>query len=288
MTATVKPTNEERASGQLSADHLSAATKALREDGIVVLEDVVDPKHLDALRERMADDLKKILARPDAPYQFGKSNVQQDPPPFPPYLFRDVVANDLVIQVTKSILGAGLKNVFYSGNTALPSELRQPVHADTGQLWPDLPVATPAYQLVVNVPLVDMDERNGSTEIWPGTHLDTTVAIQDGDIKVPEEKISARRAAAPPVQPAVRKGSVVIRDIRLWHAGMPNRTQEARPMLAMIHSVSWWPESRIDFAKGSEAFLEHPDLRTCARFVDGPIDYLMHHGAYDVKGEEDE
>src|SRR5579862_9594892 len=146
---------EELETGQISSEHLALANRALREDGVVVLEDVVAASHIEALRERMARDLGEILSRPDAPFQFNTGNVQQDPPPFEPYLFRDILVNEIAIAVTKSILGAGLKNVFYSGNTALPSKTRQPVHADTGQLWPNLEVATPAYQLVVNVPLVD-------------------------------------------------------------------------------------------------------------------------------------
>jgi ectoine hydroxylase-related dioxygenase (phytanoyl-CoA dioxygenase family) len=283
MIRSLKITAREMETGQIDTEHLALANQALREDGIVVLEDVVATSHLETLRVRMARDLEEILSRPDAPFQFNTGNVQQDPPPFEPYLFRDVLVNDIVISVTKSILGAGLKNVFYSGNTALPSKSRQPVHADTGQLWPDLEVATPAYQLVVNIPLVDMSETNGSTEIWPGTHLDTTVAIQDIDLKVPEEKLARRRAEVPPLQPTVRLGSVVIRDIRLWHAGMPNHTETPRPMLAMIHSVSWWPGERLTFAKGAEPFLIHTDLRTEARFADGPIDYLHRHTAHDLQ-----
>jgi len=283
MLSSIKITRQEYESGKITSDHLAQANQALREDGVVVLEDVVATSHLETLRGRMALDLEKILSRPDAPFQFNMGNVQQDPPPFEPYLFRDILVNDIVIAVTKSILGAGLKNVFYSGNTALPSDSRQPVHADTGQLWPNLEVSTPAYQLVVNMPLVDMSEENGSTEIWPGTHLDTTVAIQAVDLKVPKEKLARRRAISPPVQPTVKLGSAVIRDIRLWHAGMPNRTKVARPMLAMIHSVTWWPDSPIPFAKGSERYLEHPDLRTVAEFIDGPIDYLFHHSAHDLQ-----
>lgn len=286
MVRSVAISKEECETGKIASEHLNQASQALREDGIVVLEDIVAKTHLEALRDRMAEDLKKILARSDAPFNFNSGNVQQDPPPFPPYLFRDVLVNDIAIAVTKSILGAGLKNTFYSGNTALPSGNRQPVHADSGQLWPDLPVATPAYQLVVNIPLVDMSEGNGSTEVWPGTHLDTAVAVQDGDIKVPQEVLERRRAISPPVQPTVRLGSVVIRDIRLWHAGMPNRTEIPRPMIAMIHSVSWWPDNRVPFAQEAKPFLEHPDLHTCARFVDTPIDHTKHHQAYDFQGAE--
>jgi ectoine hydroxylase-related dioxygenase (phytanoyl-CoA dioxygenase family) len=170
----------------------------------------------------MLSDLDQILARPNAPFNFNIGNVQQDPPPFPPYLFRDVLLNPLVIAVTRAILGSGLKNIMYSGNTALPGGTRQPVHPDVGQLWPQLAHPTPPYALVVNIPVVDMDAHNGSTELWPGTHLDTTVSVHDGSVRISQDMLDRRRAVEPPLQPSVRCGSVVIRDIRMWHAGMPN------------------------------------------------------------------
>jgi hypothetical protein len=269
-------------SGTLALTHRDAAVSALREDGIVVLNDVIDTGHLETLRERMMADLRELLARPDAPFNWNVGNVQQDPPPFPPYLFRDVLVNDMVIAVTKALLGPGLRNSYYSGNTSLPGGQRQPVHVDVGQLWPNLATATPAFGVVVNVPLVDMDERNGSTEIWPGTHRDTTVSIQRGDIKVPEEVTAHRRETVPPLQPSVRGGSVLIRDIRLWHRGMPNQTETPRPMIAMIHWIHWWHEGGpVLFPKGTEAFFEHPDLQTHARFVDGPIDHIHRNQAYE-------
>src|SRR5205085_5414804 len=108
-----------------------------------------------------------ILKREDAPYNFNTGNLQQDPPPLPPYLFRDVLLNEQVIAVTKAMLGPGLKNSYYSGNTALPGGKRQPVHPDAAQLWPNLACPTPPYGFVVNVPVVDVSPENGSTELWP-------------------------------------------------------------------------------------------------------------------------
>ncbi len=271
---TLDVTPAERAAGRLDPDRHEAALRALREDGIVVLGGIVSPASIEALRERTLEDLRRLLDRPDAPYNWVKGNVQQDPPPFPPYLFRDVLVNDVAISVTKGILGAGMKCGFYSGNTAMPSESRQPVHADEGQLWPGLTVVPPAHALVVNVPLVDMGPENGSTEMWPGTHLDPTISVQAGDIVLPTEKIEARRAVCPPVQPVVEAGSMVIRDIRMWHAGMPNRTQEPRPMVAMIHAVAWWPTGRVRFAQGAEPFLSHPDLTWTVDPVEGEIDHI--------------
>jgi hypothetical protein len=127
-----------------------------------------------------------------------------------------------------------------------------------------------------------MSPANGSTELWPGTHRDTTMCIQQGDIKVPEPALEQQRQITEPLQPSVRCGSALIRDIRLWHRGMPNHTDTPRPMIAMIHWIRWWSNHEpVLFPHGMEPFFEHPDLTTNARFVDGPIDYLRHNSAYD-------
>jgi ectoine hydroxylase-related dioxygenase (phytanoyl-CoA dioxygenase family) len=282
MTA-IDITPQEARSGKITLQHLEAARKAILEDGYVFLNDLVDCDHMAVLRDRMLEDTRQILARTDVPYNFNRGNIQQDPPPFHPFLFRDVLLNDIVIAITKSILGEGLKNAFYSGNTALPKAGgRQPVHVDIGHLWPGMETATPPFALVVNIFPVDVSPQNGSTEIWPGSHLDTSVPIQKPDIKIPEDRLEARRKIAPPFQPTARAGSAVIRDIRMWHAGMPNLTDTPRPMIAMIHYISWWQElNPIPFPKGTEDFFQHPDLTTLARFVDSPVDYLHHNQAFD-------
>ncbi len=253
---------------------LGKAKQALEQDGILIVEDVIDLEHIHILRERVLADLDKYVNRPDASFNWNRGNIQQAPPPFPPFLFRDILAIDFVIQITKSILGAGMMNAFYSGNTAMPSESRQPVHADLGQLWPAQQNPHPAYGLVVNIGLVGMSPKNGSTEVWPGTHLDPSVVFEDGDIEVSPEHLEARRAVSLPLQADVAQGSAVIRDIRLWHAGMPNRTLEPRPVLAMIHYVNWWPTDKFVLHASAESLLTHPDLRQHATYKDGAIDYV--------------
>jgi hypothetical protein len=276
--------SDEKQQGVLIPQHLQTAIHALQIDGFVVLNDVIEHSHLETLRERMLSDVAQIQAREDAPYNFNTGNIQQDPPPFPPYLFRDVLLNEMVIAVTKAMLGSGVKNSYYSGNTALPGGQKQPVHPDIPQLWPDLEIATPPFGFVINVPVVDMRPENGSTELWPGTHRDTTVCVQQGDLKVPEAALAKWRETSPPIQPSVRCGGVLIRDIRLWHRGMPNHTDQPRPMIAMIHYISWWNSGEsIRFPVGTEPFFQHPDLKTSARFVEGEIDYIHHNQAYDFQ-----
>ena len=226
---------DERKRKSFDAKNLKLALQALREDGFVILHDVIAAKHIESLRERMLSDVADILALDDVPLQFNDGHLQQDPPPFPPYLFRDVLVNDFVVQITRAALGEGVKNTMYSGNTCLPNETQQPLHVDHGQLWPGLKTATPAFSIVTNVPVVDMTPENGSTEIWPGTHLDTTRSHDDKDIKIAPEDEARRRAEVEPLQPNVPAGGVIIRDMRLWHRGMPNRTNDIRTMLSIVY-----------------------------------------------------
>ena len=79
---------------------------------------------------------------------------------------------------------------------------------------------------------------------------------------------------------------MLIRDMRLWHRGMPNRTEQPRPMIAMIHVCHWWHEGgRLPFPRGTEALFQDSELTTVAEFVDGPIDYLHRNAAYDYQPE---
>lgn len=259
--------------------------QAFVDDGFVVLADVIPVSVLDVLCEKMLADVEAILARTDTPFNFNRGNIQQAPPPFAPYLFEEILFNPQVIALTRSILGQEPKNTFYSGNTALPGEHFQPVHPDVGQLWPHLAHATPTFGIVVNVPVVDMSAENGATQLWPGTHHDTTYSLQNGSTRIPEAQLASWRARRPPVQPTVPRGSVLLRDIRLWHAGMPNRTHQPRPMIAMIHWCGWMAEGEaIEIPERSQGFFANPALRTVTRTIpDTVFDHTRHGGAYDMQ-----
>jgi hypothetical protein len=97
--------------------------------------------------------------------------------------------------------------------------------------------------------------------------------MSDGDIAVAAAKLEEQRLIAPPIQPVVKAGSIVIRDIRLWHAGMPNRTLVPRPMIAMIHTVAWMPGGKPKFRRDAEPILRHPVLRHQVEYVD-EVDHI--------------
>ena len=66
------------------------------------------------------------------------SPVATAPPPFKPYLFKDVLLNPFATQITHALLGDVVTNIGYNANTAFSGSQPQNPHADVASLWPDL------------------------------------------------------------------------------------------------------------------------------------------------------
>ena len=167
-------TRKETESRRMSPGRLKQAVEAIRRDGYVVIENAVPHEPLDILREKMDQDSRVLIDRE----LWGgagqlKGHLQQGPPPFAPFVFREIVANPFVIQVNTALLGEGIFNSFYNGNTNCPGSDTQPLHRDGPHLWPGHEPAHPTACVVVNISPLDVTEENGAVELWPGTHLHT-------------------------------------------------------------------------------------------------------------------
>src|SRR5262250_417992 len=75
----------------------------------------------------------------------------------------------------------------------------------------------------------DFTEENGSTEVWPGTHLIVDDGPEDG------KALEGRAAQMASVRTNVPVGSLILRDLRTWHRGMPNDADHPRTMLAIVY-----------------------------------------------------
>ncbi|KAF4981257.1 hypothetical protein FZEAL_2883 [Fusarium zealandicum] len=243
----IQPSAKEIENVKLGSRNLEKAVRHMHKNGLVVVEDAVPHGHLDLLNKKMVEDAHILQARGDkGPFNYNKGNIQQDAPPVAEYFLPSIFTNRIATQITSAVLGPRPKWTFCSANSAmatLPGETpqRQPVHSDADFAHPDHPFA-----LVVNVPLVTTKPENGSTEIWLGTHNGSGLDAQEGahgdraSGRIQEGQLRQREKVSPPLQPVIKKGSIIVRDLRLWHAGMPNNTQETRVMLAMIHFAPWF------------------------------------------------
>lgn len=210
--------------------------EALHKDGIILLKDIISADHLDAINKYMAAEAEQVQS--SSAKNFDAGNIQQSPPFLPETLFfDDVYINKLLFRAVTLYLGDGAKWDFVSGNTALPkSATRQPVHSDADFEHPNCP-----FYAVANIPLISSNVATGATEIWlGGTHLGNVSDQEDASLVIKQELVSARQKIRPPVQPTIPKGSLILRDLRLWHAGMPNQSAEMRCMIGLGFGAAWY------------------------------------------------
>jgi hypothetical protein len=260
LLPTITISLEESLKNGLDLNNINRAVEAINTCGYVILENAVPVHLLDILHTKMREDTQKILVKPkwDA-VGAVKGHLKQSPPPFAPYVFREIISNSFAAQVTEKVLGEDRFNVFYDGNCNCPGSKPQPVHVDAG---------VPLF--VVNVGLVDITEHNGSIELWPGTHL-----IQDVGARLETSALEARRKIVPPIRANTKKGSILIRSAQLWHRGMPNYSDKPRHMIAMMHCKY---ENNLGEPKkfniGCELEFENQVLHPNIEFTDEYIDYL--------------
>lgn len=189
-------------------------------------------------------------------------NMSQAPPLDPTLMYTDIWANGPAAAVLQCVLGPKPIVNYVNGNTALGGfhGSRQAVHADLSFNHAQFPFA-----IVTNYYLMDVSPANGSTELWVASHRDTTFAdhrncdvdayrtngpglqvvrgqegMKEFKFGIREELLEQRREYAPPIQPTVKRGSVVLRDLRLWHAGLCNPSPDPRIMLAFVHTPHWY------------------------------------------------
>jgi hypothetical protein len=260
----------EYAAHQLDEVTLRSAVEAIETDGFVVLGSVVDSGVLDALKAKLDEDTAELLRR-GAWGGAGKlpGHLQQAMPRSGRYIYRDIVTNPLIIQVSHAVLGDGIHNRSYNGNTNVPGSHRQPLHRDGEHLWPNL--VHPTVTLIINISPIDVDETNAATEVWPGTHQIL------GPTRISEDDEERRRAVVRPVQAITRKGDAVLRDIRLWHRGVPNTSNAVRHMIAMSHSTRWYARGE-PIRVTADAVPKFTDdvLSTPVEVVGDDYDYLSH------------
>ncbi|NJC41159.1 ectoine hydroxylase-related dioxygenase (phytanoyl-CoA dioxygenase family) [Brevundimonas alba] len=141
----------------------------------------------------------------------------------------EIIDNDVVMAIVSELVGADGMMCQLASDTPLNGSDYQGLHRDTQLLFPETGAETPPYQLAVNFPLVDVTEANGPMEMAAGTHM---LSKAEGMRRV--------ESGEAPLEPVLMKrGDVMIRDVRHIHRGTPNRTDEPRPMVVIGYSRRW-------------------------------------------------
>jgi ectoine hydroxylase-related dioxygenase (phytanoyl-CoA dioxygenase family) len=211
----------------LSKEQVRLLADEVRVTGYTVLEPALPAEQIAAMRLRF-DELLEAKQRAE-PFNRGANRFQMYLPWEPPFAEPLFYENEDVLAVVEAVLGPDPALVYFASDTPLPGSDFQRVHSDTQLLFPEAAFSVPAYGLVLNVPLVDCSEENGSLEFWPGTHL------------VPRRtELDALWPVLPSRRANLKAGSMLLRDLRMWHRGTPNGSDASRPHLALVYVRPWY------------------------------------------------
>lgn len=206
---------------------LAEAEAIFRRDGVVVLDDLVDPALITQCRKEIEAGYPH-LSEVDQERNFGTYPGRHTTP-----IRVEGIAADRTIFLPKPILklAARLLGKEFELDSmgvlvSLPGAPDQTRHSDAllfGDQGTDC--LLPPFAFAFVLPLVPMDEISGTTAFWRGSHR--------------KPRMEGNADFAPMVQP----GSALLWDFRVQHRGLANRSGGPRPVLFSVLCRDWWRET---------------------------------------------
>ncbi len=243
----------------LAPGEVERAVELFNRDGFVVVADVLGSEQVEFLRNGCNEVIDEIIAldtdrsgnRGSHRYSFGGSSLTRS------QLHRPEWQMLLDIPSVTEILTAIFQSPNYmlraaSGDFCLPGAVGyQPLHADTRD-WADAKTTPynsfidprgqlsirdlPCPYVCVNFLPQDVTRLNGPTRQIPGT--------QQARARIPTMKEEPEWMRLSTVCP-VPAGAVQIRDVRAWHGGTPNLSEETRSIPNLEYYAPWFREPII-------------------------------------------
>jgi ectoine hydroxylase-related dioxygenase (phytanoyl-CoA dioxygenase family) len=238
----------ERAGGELSPQSLRQAELAFQKYGCALLRGVFEASTLDAMH---ADYVARYAAMDSTRMQ-----AEAERPPPTPYIRvgdaryditlrmngafgrPEVFANRLLCGLLATLLGDDMNMSSLTLVVSHPGAAMQHGHRDFPHLFadPGIGPGLPPYAINVAVPLIDVDHETGPTGVWLGSHR------WQSHIPNEQQKLTVC---------SFERGDCLLLDYRTVHAGMPNRTARARPIVYMVYARRWFADFRNHAARAS-------------------------------------
>jgi hypothetical protein len=234
----------------VSPDQIDKAVTIFHQDGFVAVRDVLTPEQLEfgqagaqrVVKEQMDAIPLEEANRGYARYSFGQQ-VQHpewsqliDLPTVLPILDKIWGSQDFVCT------GAG-------GDYSTPGAKIQSLHADMGDFFND-PLGkvtfrdVPSPFIVVNFLMTEFKVINGGTRFIRGTQRSRQPIPS---LEEEPEWMKNCHVCAP-------AGTALIRDVRAWHGGTPNDSDEIRIMISSGYTAPWFQMGRVKPAFSQELF----------------------------------
>ncbi len=213
----------------LNEQEIKDYAQAVRETSFCLIPGMLPVETLDRWHEAFLPLLHRHIEREGQRLNRGPGRYYVTLPFTEPFADPQIFENDAIMAVIEQLVGRDGVMCQLATDTPVEGSQYQEVHRDTPPLFPETGQETPPFQLAVNFPLVDVTPENGPIEIAPHTHL---LAKEDGLRQINNGEIKLE-------QVFMKKGDVMIRDVRHLHRGTPNPSGIPRPMVVIGYSRRW-------------------------------------------------
>ena len=205
------------------ADEIARRAAAIRDDGYIVVEDVIPIDFVEALTRKI-DQLMVDLEIPCSANSFlGRQTRRIFNLLARDEIFRWVPTFARTLPVVEQVVDP---ECLLSSLTAIemgPGQARQPIHADDGSHG--YPRPSPPLGMIAMWALSDFTRANGGTHIVPGSHRFS--------------RRPARGDKVESIQVEMPAGSVLFYHASLWHGGGANDTAQRRMAIVVNYCAGF-------------------------------------------------
>jgi ectoine hydroxylase-related dioxygenase (phytanoyl-CoA dioxygenase family) len=205
----------------------------LQQDGVVVIDNVLDGDEVGTLRALLDAEIECDLAAGTLFRDQGDCNERLLDIVCRHKAFRDLVEHPLSTAVASAWLKPRYRLSSFGANVTAPGSKEMFIHAD--QIY--VPAPWPAYPVALNLiwALDDFTLERGATHFLPGSHKSDrgpdTTRIYPGTVPI-----------------LCKAGSVVAMDARVWHHTGANTTVDERRAALLLYFVNWFIIPQSDWA----------------------------------------
>jgi ectoine hydroxylase-related dioxygenase (phytanoyl-CoA dioxygenase family) len=233
----------------LTPEEARAHAEEVRRTSSTILRGLFPMETIDAWNAAFQPLLEQAVAREKDDPNRGANRYYVTLPFHGLWADPQIIDNDAIMAVVSDLVGADGVMCQLASDTPLRGSDYQDLHRDTQLLFPETGVESPPYQLAVNFPLVDVTLDNGPMEMAAGTHM---LSKAEG-----LRRIEAGEVALEPV--LMKRGDVMIRDVRHIHRGTPNPSATPRPMVVIGYSRRWLFRPEVEIRAPRDTLAGLPD-----------------------------
>jgi len=214
---------------QFSEQQIETYAQAVLRDSFCIVPGLLPVEKIDLWNETFLPLLYRHIEREGHLKNRGPSRYYVTLPFTGPFADPEVFENEVILGIVEKLIGNDGVMCQLATDTPLEGSDYQEVHRDTQLLFPETGRETPPYQLAINFPLIDVTPENGPFEVALATHM---LSKEEG-----LRRLETGEAKLEPI--CLKRGDVMVRDVRHLHRGTPNHTPTPRPMVVIGYSRRW-------------------------------------------------